>query len=170
MPLFYGLKKNACIWWVRLSSLHSSIDSPLGHDDVPAGVRGLITSLGVHKSSAYYVIQGGKFGPVGARAGATMQQVTDWLDKLGMTEYAQRFAENRIDLSVLPHLTDQHLKELGVALGDRLKMLHAIGELTAVSVAAPPSATVAKPTEDTAERRQLTVMFADLVGSSTRNH
>jgi class 3 adenylate cyclase/tetratricopeptide (TPR) repeat protein len=96
-----------------------------------------------------------------------MQQVTDWLDKLGMAEYAQRFAENRIDLSVLPHLTDQHLKELGVALGDRLKMLHAIGELTAASAAAPPSTTVAKPTsQDTAERRQLTVMFTDLVGSS----
>jgi class 3 adenylate cyclase/tetratricopeptide (TPR) repeat protein len=96
-----------------------------------------------------------------------MQQVTDWLEKLGMSEYAQRFAENRIDPSVLPHLTDQHLKELGVALGDRLKMLHAIGELTAASAAAPPSAAVAKPTpQDTAERRQLTVMFTDLVGSS----
>jgi class 3 adenylate cyclase len=96
-----------------------------------------------------------------------MQQVTDWLDKLGMAEYAQRFAENRIDLSVLPQLTDQHLKELGVALGDRLKMLNAIGELTASSAAAPPSTAVAKPTsQDTAERRQLTVMFTDLVGSS----
>jgi hypothetical protein len=39
-----------------------------------------------------------------------MQQVTDWLAELGMAEYAQRFAENRIDLSVLPHLTDQHLR------------------------------------------------------------
>src|SRR5215467_8910131 len=95
-----------------------------------------------------------------------MQQVTDWLDKLGLAEYAQRFAKNRIDLSVLPHLTDQHLKELGVALGDRLKMLHAIGELTAVSAASPPS-TIAKPLpQDSAERRQLTVMFTDLVGSS----
>jgi hypothetical protein len=44
---------------------------------------------------------------------------------------AQRFAENRIDLSVLPDLTDQHLKDLGVALGDRLKMLRTIGQLTA---------------------------------------
>jgi class 3 adenylate cyclase/tetratricopeptide (TPR) repeat protein len=96
-----------------------------------------------------------------------MQQVTDWLDKLGMAEYAQRFAENRIDLSVLPHLTDQHLRELGVALGDRLKMLHAIGELSVASAAAPPSTAVAKATsQDTAERRQLTVMFTDLVGSS----
>ena len=45
-----------------------------------------------------------------------MQQISDWLEKLGMSEYAQRFAENRIDLSVLPDLTDQHLKDLGVAL------------------------------------------------------
>ena len=43
-----------------------------------------------------------------------MQEIADWLEKLGMSEYAQRFAENRIDLSVLPDLTDQHLKDLGV--------------------------------------------------------
>ena len=46
-----------------------------------------------------------------------MQQIADWLEKLGMSEYAQRFAENDIDASVLPHLTDQSLKELGVSLG-----------------------------------------------------
>ena len=55
-----------------------------------------------------------------------MQAIADWLEKLGMSEYAQRFAENRIDFSVLPDLTDQHLKDLGIALGDRLKMLRAI--------------------------------------------
>ena len=43
-----------------------------------------------------------------------MQQIADWLEKLGMSEYAQRFAENRIDFSVLPDLTDQDLEELGV--------------------------------------------------------
>ena len=48
-----------------------------------------------------------------------MQQIADWLEKLGMSEYAQRFAENRIDFSVLRELTDQDLKELGVVLGDR---------------------------------------------------
>ena len=41
---------------------------------------------------------------------AAMQQIADWLKELGMSEYAERFAENRIDLSVLPDLTDQHLK------------------------------------------------------------
>ena len=58
-----------------------------------------------------------------------MQQIADWLEKLGMSEYAQRFAENDIDISVLPDLTDQDLKELGVSLGHRLKMLAAIREL-----------------------------------------
>ena len=55
-----------------------------------------------------------------------MQQIADWLEKLGMSEYAERFAENRIDLSVLPDLTDQDLEKLGVLLGDRRKMLRAI--------------------------------------------
>ena len=57
---------------------------------------------------------------------AAMQQIADWLQKLGMSEYAQRFAENRIDFSVLPDLTDQDLKDLGIALGDGCKMLRAI--------------------------------------------
>jgi len=55
-----------------------------------------------------------------------------------MSEYAKVFAENRIDLSVLPDLTDQHLEKLGVALGDRLKILRAIRELSATAVAARP--------------------------------
>jgi uncharacterized protein YjiS (DUF1127 family) len=59
-----------------------------------------------------------------------MQDLAHWLKELGMSEYTQRFAENRIDLSVLPELTDQHLKDLGIALGDRLKILRAIRELT----------------------------------------
>jgi predicted ATPase/class 3 adenylate cyclase len=96
-----------------------------------------------------------------------MQQIADWLEELGMSEYAERFAENRIDLSVLPDLTDQHLEKLGVALGDRLKMLRAIRELSATTVAvAQPAASAAAVMRDSAERRQLTVMFCDLVGST----
>jgi len=56
-----------------------------------------------------------------------MQQIADWLEKLGMSQYAERFAENRIDLSVLPDLTDQDLEKLGVLLGDRRNMLREIG-------------------------------------------
>src|SRR5215831_9184939 len=94
-----------------------------------------------------------------------MQQIADWLKKLGMSEYAERFAENRIDLSVLPDLTDQHLEKLGVALGDRLKILRAIRELSVTTVA-QPAASAAPVVQDSAERRQLTVMFCDLVGST----
>ena len=92
-----------------------------------------------------------------------MQQVADWLKTLGMSEYAQLFAENRIDLSVLPDLTDQHLKELGVPLGHRLKMLRAVRELSGpVSSNLQPE----RRSQDAAERRQVTVMFCDLVGST----
>ena len=61
-----------------------------------------------------------------------MQEIADWLKTLGMSEYAQRFAENDIDISVLRDLTDQDLKEIGVPLGHRRKMLRAIAELVAV--------------------------------------
>ena len=57
-----------------------------------------------------------------------MQQIADWLEKLGMSEYAQRFAENDIDLSVLPDLTDQDLRELGLSMGHRRRLLRAISE------------------------------------------
>ena len=46
-----------------------------------------------------------------------MQQIADWLEKLGMSEYAQRFAENGIEVEALPHLTDQDLKDIGSCLG-----------------------------------------------------
>jgi class 3 adenylate cyclase/predicted ATPase len=96
-----------------------------------------------------------------------MQQIADWLKNLGMSEYAQIFADNDIDFSVLRHLTDQHLKDLGVSLGHRLKMLHAIGELEHASVVAnQPSAGTKPVSHDVAERRQLTVMLCDLVGST----
>jgi class 3 adenylate cyclase/predicted ATPase len=100
---------------------------------------------------------------------AAMQQIADWLKKLGMSEYAERFAENDIDMAVLSDLTDQHLKDLGVSLGHRLKMLRAIRDLggDSIAVAAPSAPVATEPTRrDEAERRQLTVMFCDLVGST----
>ena len=59
-----------------------------------------------------------------------MQQMADWLKKLGMSEYTERFAEDDIDFSVLRQLTDQDLKELGLSLGHRRKLLAAIAELS----------------------------------------
>ena len=95
-----------------------------------------------------------------------MQQIAEWLDHLGMSEYAQRFAENDIDNAVLRHLTDQDLKELGVSLGHRRKMLAAIAEVAGAELTSlQPASTEPKP-QDSAERRQVTVMFSDLVGST----
>jgi class 3 adenylate cyclase len=96
-----------------------------------------------------------------------MQQIADWLKQLCMSEYAERFAENRIDVSVLRHLTDQDLKDVGIPLGHRRKMLTAIGEFAGVARATPEPAAQAEPKpQDSAERRQVTVMFSDLVGST----
>ena len=101
-----------------------------------------------------------------------MQQIGDWLEKLGMSEYAQRFAENRIDFSVLPDLTDHDLEKLGIVLGDRRKMLRAIADLEAIEKSAPAIAAAATASvvpvglRDTGERRQVTVVFSDLVGST----
>jgi class 3 adenylate cyclase/predicted ATPase len=95
-----------------------------------------------------------------------MQQIADWLKTLGLSEYAERFAESDIDTSVLRDLTDQDLKELGVSLGHRRKMLRAIAELAGVAPTSPQPALTEPKSQDTAERRQVTVMFSDLAGST----
>ena len=95
-----------------------------------------------------------------------MQPIADWLKKLGMSEYAQRFAENGIDLAALPYLTDQDLKDIGVLLGHRRVMLAAISKLADAAPAALDTKRAEPPPQDTAERRQVTVMFSDLVGST----
>ena len=114
-----------------------------------------------------------KFGQANysAGGGAAMQQIADWLKTLGMSEYAERFAENAIDFSVLPDLTDQDLEKLGVLLGHRRKLLRAIADLKDIKKSEPEVAVAAaipaapRP-QDAAERRQVAVMFSDLVGST----
>jgi len=102
-----------------------------------------------------------------AQGQKVMSTIAEWLISLGMSEYAERFAENDIDTSVLRHLTDQDLKELGVSLGHRRKLLAAISELTGAAPAIPKPAAATEPkTQDAAERRQVTVIFSDLVGST----
>ena len=100
---------------------------------------------------------------------AAMQPIAEWLEKRGVAEYLRRFVENRIEPSVPPDLTDQDLEKPGVSLGDRRKMLRAIRDLGSVSVAptAPSMSVASEPAwQDSAERRQLTIMFCDLVGST----
>jgi class 3 adenylate cyclase/predicted ATPase len=96
-----------------------------------------------------------------------MEQIADWLKKLGLSEYTERFVENGIETDVLSELTDQDLEKLGVLLGHRRRMLKAIRELGGPAPAMPQVATAAPAVpQDSAERRQLTVMFCDLVGST----
>jgi class 3 adenylate cyclase len=123
-----------------------------------------------------------------------MQEIADWLKTLGMPEYAERFAKNDIDSTILRDLTDQDLEKIGVtSLGHRRKLLRAIAELGSASATAPApltpppvaqaplppavvprlaaalppiSAATAAP-EAAGERRYLTVMFCDLVGSTS---
>jgi class 3 adenylate cyclase/predicted ATPase len=112
-----------------------------------------------------------------------MQQIADWLEKLGMSEYAQRFAENDVDFTILSDLTDHDLEKIGVAsLGHRRKLLRAIAQLNGRPAATSPSLPplgvtpaptpasapppISTPVETTGERRHVTVMFCDLVDST----
>ncbi len=94
-----------------------------------------------------------------------MKGIAEWLASIGLSEYAQRFADNAIDLSVIRDLTEQDLKDLGVPLGHRRKILRAIAELDGLAPA--PTQTATEPAlRDEPERRHLTVMICDLVGST----
>src|SRR5262245_10884410 len=98
-----------------------------------------------------------------------MPSVREWLSSLGLSEYADRFVEQRIDFSILQDLTDNDLKhELGIMLlGDRRRLLRAIAKLAGTASATPQLAAGSEPlTGDDAERRHLTVMICDLVGST----
>jgi class 3 adenylate cyclase len=94
-----------------------------------------------------------------------MQGIAEWLASIGLGEYAERFAENAVDFAVLPDLTEQDLKDLGVKLGHRRKLLRAISELDQAA-RAPAEAARKPPPRHEAERRQLSIMFCDLVGST----
>jgi class 3 adenylate cyclase len=113
-----------------------------------------------------------------------VKEIADWLEKLGMSEYAQRFAENDIDIEVFGELTDTDFDRLGVSISHRRKLLKALAA-GVPAVAAPPSSPIASPfmpgpsqTADAAlpispsievaagERRHVTVMFCDLVDST----
>src|ERR1700677_3052219 len=90
-----------------------------------------------------------------------------WLRSLGLGQYEVAFRHSEIDAEVLPELTDTDLEKLGVPLGHRKRLLKAIAGLSVPAGGSSPSATpVSGPKGDAAERRQLTVMFCDLVGST----
>ncbi len=89
--------------------------------------------------------------------------ISTWLRGLDLAQYEPIFRENAIDAEILPELTEADLEKLGVVLGHRKRMLRAIAALEAHPPAPPPAPA---PRAEEAERRQLTVMFCDLVGST----
>ncbi|MGH6788208.1 MAG: adenylate/guanylate cyclase domain-containing protein [Pseudolabrys sp.] len=93
-----------------------------------------------------------------------MSSIEDWLASLGLSEYADRFIANAVDLSVVGELTEQDLKDLEIPLGHRRKILRAIADSPQPAKAPIPSPPTAP--DAGAQRRQLTVMFCDLVGST----
>src|SRR5271169_4284044 len=100
-------------------------------------------------------------------AGNANMDVADWLRGIGLSQYETAFGDNGVDADVLPDLTDADLEKLGVLLGHRKRLLKAIGGLDkSFAESGPSAAAVSAPKSDAAERRQLTVMFCDLVGST----
>jgi len=98
-----------------------------------------------------------------------MPELVEWLRQLGLGQYSEGFTENDIVFSILPDLSDQDLKELGVSsLGHRRQLLRAIAELARANdrPEEPIVALSAISGEESAERRQVTVMFCDMVGST----
>jgi class 3 adenylate cyclase len=105
------------------------------------------------------------FHPVHDILGSVMSALQAWLDQHGFGKYAELFAKNDIGLDVLSDLTDADLEKLGVSLGDRRRILKAAASLEVAARSSEPAATPRAGTRE-AERRQLTVMFCDLVGST----
>src|SRR6267142_1223534 len=101
-----------------------------------------------------------------------MHTVRQWLEELGLPQYAKVFVENDVDLEALRLLTEGDLEKLGVSLGHRRKLLKARSELSGNLKRGPTAPSIQEsqsPRESIsaqAERRQLTVMFCDLVGST----
>ena len=92
--------------------------------------------------------------------------VGGWLRSLGLGQYEALFRASEIDADILRELSEVDLEKLGVPLGHRKRLLRAITGLTAADTSAAPSASTSLKPRDAAERRQLTVMFCDLVGST----
>ena len=96
-----------------------------------------------------------------------MSAVRNWLEEIGLAQYADAFEANDIDTDLLTQIDDQVLKDIGVSsAGHRLRLRNAIAKLAPTSISEGISEVPASPPPSQAERRQLTVMFCDLVGST----
>ena len=96
-----------------------------------------------------------------------MRDFAAWLERIGLGKHAEAFRDNDIDFDVVRSLDDGELKELGLSLGDRKRLMRAIGELDKAAAETPPASPAPSASAAPApERRQLTVVFVDLVDST----
>ena len=94
--------------------------------------------------------------------------VGGWLRGLGLGQYEEKFRDNKIDADVLPRLTVDDLKDIGVSVvGDRRRLLDAIAAIAGAGLASPTKSAPSNALQASAERRPITVMFCDLVGSTS---
>src|SRR5277367_2355324 len=97
----------------------------------------------------------------------TIMDVGDWLQSLGLGQYEATFRDNAIGMDILTDLTENDLSQFGIPFGDRKRLLKAIASLGSAETASKlTSPAPSSSSTDSAERRQLTVMFCDLVGST----
>src|SRR5882762_3424126 len=93
--------------------------------------------------------------------------IDNWLGRIGLAQYVEMFRANDIDIELLGRLTNDDLKDIGVAsFGHRRKLLDAIAERAGAVPVSPQPASIEPTAHDAGERRQVTVMFSDLVGST----
>ncbi len=96
-----------------------------------------------------------------------MSEVRKWLDTIGLAQYADAFETNDLDINLLEQVDDQVLKDIGVSsAGHRLRIRNAIAKLNQQEKSARTLRDATDATSGSAERRQVTVMFSDLVGST----
>jgi class 3 adenylate cyclase len=96
-----------------------------------------------------------------------MSEIRKWLEGIGLGQYGGAFEANKIDMDLLGQVDDQILKDIGTsAAGDRLRIRNAIAKLATAPVPEANLSAMHETTAASAERRQLTVMFCDLVGST----
>ena len=97
---------------------------------------------------------------------APTMDLSSWLRSLGFEKYEATFRESAIDVGILPDLNEDHLREMGIPLGDRIRLMKAISLISSAETSSKRATASNDVRADTAERRQVTVMFCDLVGST----
>lgn len=159
-----GGEKQAPLWSAKLAICRKSVCRfRIAEGAVRRQCR--LHNLGQWASASQKLVDGARPDDASAGIREAVMDLGSWLRNLGLERFEAAFRDNAIDETVLPHLTEDHLRELGLPLGARIKLLAAIAALSKEADVHSPGPSARVPT-DAAERRQITVLFSDLVGST----